>query len=240
MSIDKSWTTNPYRNHPEFQAGLKAFIEKSKLHVDSNGKIRCACESEFTPTQERATFEKVLGERRGHIRGIGRKPSGLPTIPQPSQPSQPPSQPSQLENLRAMLADPACRDELYSFFQSQNNQGNDGNGDEGIYHYRRHFCRRHYYRRQMSFPATTLLAATIVSSGDILIAATIIFSGDKLINSDEAVPATHYRRRVAAIISTGDIWDFYRRLLSPVMAFFLVVSVNNNIIAMGVGQLCWA
>ena len=44
MSIDKSWTTNPYRNHPEFQAGLKAFIEKSKLHLDSNGKIRCACE----------------------------------------------------------------------------------------------------------------------------------------------------------------------------------------------------
>ncbi|XP_052625734.1 uncharacterized protein LOC111902535 [Lactuca sativa] len=44
MSIDKSWTTNPYRNHPELQAGLKAFIEKSKSHLDSNGKIRCACE----------------------------------------------------------------------------------------------------------------------------------------------------------------------------------------------------
>ena len=44
MSIDKSWTTNPYRNHPEFQAGLKAFIEKSKSHLDSNGKLRCACE----------------------------------------------------------------------------------------------------------------------------------------------------------------------------------------------------
>ena len=46
-------------------------------------------ESELTPAQERATFEKVLGERRGHIRGIGHKPSGLSMIPQPSQPSQP-------------------------------------------------------------------------------------------------------------------------------------------------------
>ncbi|KAL7605159.1 hypothetical protein Lser_V15G19830 [Lactuca serriola] len=67
----------------------------------------------------------------------------------------------------------------------------------------------------MSFPATTLLAATILISGDILIAATIIISGDQLINSDEAVAATYYRRRVAAIIITGDFWDFYRRLLSP-------------------------
>ena len=54
-------------------------------------------ESELTPAQERATFEKVLGERCCHIRGIGRKPSSLPTIPQPSQPSQPPSQPSQVK-----------------------------------------------------------------------------------------------------------------------------------------------
>ncbi|XP_042751660.1 uncharacterized protein LOC111909352 [Lactuca sativa] len=37
-----------------------------------------------------------------------------------------------LKNLRAMLADPACRDELYSFFQSQNNQGNDGNDDDDM------------------------------------------------------------------------------------------------------------
>ncbi|CAH1435555.1 unnamed protein product [Lactuca virosa] len=48
-------------------------------------------ERELTPAQERAAFEKVLGERHGHIRGIGRKPSAILPI---SQPSQPPPQPS--------------------------------------------------------------------------------------------------------------------------------------------------
>ncbi|CAI9270910.1 unnamed protein product [Lactuca saligna] len=85
--------------------------------------------SELTLTQERVAFVKVLRERHGHIKGISRKPSILPPIPQPSQPSP---QPSQLENLRAMLSDPACSDELYSFFQSQNKRGNDENEDDGM------------------------------------------------------------------------------------------------------------
>ncbi|CAH1424024.1 unnamed protein product [Lactuca virosa] len=85
-------------------------------------------ESELTPAQERAAFEKVLGERRGHIRGISCKPSAFPPISQPSQPSPQQSQPSQLENLRAMhIAMSFIR-----FFQSQNNRGNDGNEDDGM------------------------------------------------------------------------------------------------------------
>ena len=43
-------------------------------------------ERELTPAQERAAFEKVLGERRG----INQKPSALLPISHPSQP--PPQQ----------------------------------------------------------------------------------------------------------------------------------------------------
>ena len=42
-------------------------------------------ERDLTPIEERATFKRVLGERRDHIRGIGQKPSAIPSIAQPSQ-----------------------------------------------------------------------------------------------------------------------------------------------------------
>ncbi|XP_052624731.1 uncharacterized protein LOC128132267 [Lactuca sativa] len=44
MSIDKSWTTNPHRQSPEFQLGLNTFVERSMLHLDCKGETRCPCE----------------------------------------------------------------------------------------------------------------------------------------------------------------------------------------------------
>ena len=73
-------------------------------------------ESELTPVQERAAFEKVLGERRGHIRGVGRKPSALPPIPQPSQPSQQSSQPSQVKQSTLVFVPSARNSNVLWFF----------------------------------------------------------------------------------------------------------------------------
>ncbi|XP_052626857.1 uncharacterized protein LOC111916108 [Lactuca sativa] len=133
--------TNANRGGRALKQNLKRVETFRKAHTDKNDVFvtteaeqqylleQTQGESQLTPTQERTVLEKVLGERRSHIRGIGHKPSTLPPIPQPSQPSP---QPSQLENLCAMLNDPACRDELHSFFHSQNNRGNDGNEDDGM------------------------------------------------------------------------------------------------------------
>ena len=42
MPTDKSWI-HLNQNCPEYEAGLKKFIEKARLHVNKEGKIRCPC-----------------------------------------------------------------------------------------------------------------------------------------------------------------------------------------------------
>ncbi|KAK1431764.1 hypothetical protein QVD17_08390 [Tagetes erecta] len=42
MATDKSWLTKS-RNSPEYEQGLKSFIEMCKEQVDNKGNVRCAC-----------------------------------------------------------------------------------------------------------------------------------------------------------------------------------------------------
>ena len=41
MLVDKSWMHLRTQNHPEYEAGVKKFIEKARLHVNEEGKICC-------------------------------------------------------------------------------------------------------------------------------------------------------------------------------------------------------
>lgn len=43
MPVDKSWMHLRTRNCPEYEAGVKKFIERARLHVNEEGKIRCPC-----------------------------------------------------------------------------------------------------------------------------------------------------------------------------------------------------
>ena len=43
MSVDKSWMHLRTQNYPEYEAGIKKFIEKVRLHVNEEKKIRCPC-----------------------------------------------------------------------------------------------------------------------------------------------------------------------------------------------------
>lgn len=74
------------------------------------------------------------------------------------------------------------------------------------------------------------LAATLVLPATKALAATIVFTGNILINSDRAVATTFYRRRAAAITSTGDVSRLQRRLLSLLILFFpVVITITTNI-----------
>ena len=43
MPVDKSWMHLRTRNCPEYEAGVKKFIQKARLHVNEEGKICCPC-----------------------------------------------------------------------------------------------------------------------------------------------------------------------------------------------------
>ncbi|KAI3723944.1 hypothetical protein L2E82_35706 [Cichorium intybus] len=45
MLVDKSWSTNPKRNSPEFKQGLESFAKICQAHADNRGFVRCACQN---------------------------------------------------------------------------------------------------------------------------------------------------------------------------------------------------
>ncbi|KAD7477895.1 hypothetical protein E3N88_01031 [Mikania micrantha] len=90
-SIDKSWITHPNHKSDEYQQGLVSSIEMCKDFVDSRGynDLKAEFQNQIGPNSdgefdeessashpnEVAVFEKVMGVRHGHTRGIGRKPA---------------------------------------------------------------------------------------------------------------------------------------------------------------------
>ncbi|KAL7606834.1 hypothetical protein Lser_V15G19184 [Lactuca serriola] len=86
--------------------------------------------SGLTPKDTQNCFEKILGVRRGHIRGIGRKPSTVVSMSDQEQPlTQPPPQ-SQLEMLQTMLKDPECSAALEDWFRSLPQRNETGGNEE--------------------------------------------------------------------------------------------------------------
>ncbi|KAI3778420.1 hypothetical protein L2E82_07700 [Cichorium intybus] len=70
------------------------------------------------PAKEVGVFEKVLGSRRGHYKGIGRKPPVTPTIPPHFDVGQPSQEAPTKDALAQMLEDPRHRDALAEFLRT--------------------------------------------------------------------------------------------------------------------------
>lgn len=117
-------------------------------HTDKEGKFdspvteqqhrdlqRAYEECTQTPPDHIGIFEKVLGARRGHVKGVGRKPSlkGL-TCFEEGQSSQPQTQSTEKNKFEKLLENPAFRARLVKMMEeSFNAEEDDGenNGDEG-------------------------------------------------------------------------------------------------------------
>ncbi|KAI3763957.1 hypothetical protein L2E82_13955 [Cichorium intybus] len=83
------------------------------------------------PSKEVAVFEKVLGSRRGHYKGIGRKPPVTATIPPHFDVGQSSQEAPTKDTLAQMLEDPRHRDALAEFLRTYT-PGHGGGTSKGV------------------------------------------------------------------------------------------------------------
>ncbi|KAL4583648.1 hypothetical protein LXL04_008229 [Taraxacum kok-saghyz] len=112
-----------------------AAFKKNELCHEIEEETQAVASSSNTQTRvnEAAVFEKVLGPRRGRIRGIGIKPSTMPTSSQYDEGHPRASQQTQPDIVDTIISDPRVRETVSTIYQSLSTQHpvNDEADDEG-------------------------------------------------------------------------------------------------------------
>ncbi|KAL4591842.1 hypothetical protein LXL04_004816 [Taraxacum kok-saghyz] len=102
-------------------------------YIEEETQVVASSSSTQTRVNEAAIFEKVLGPRRGRIRGIEIKPSTMPTSRQYDEGHPRTSQQTHLNTVDAIISDPRLRETVSTIYQSLSTQHpvNDEGTDEG-------------------------------------------------------------------------------------------------------------
>ncbi|KAJ0453287.1 hypothetical protein HanHA300_Chr15g0588691 [Helianthus annuus] len=117
-----------------YKHGLKRLDTYRKTHTDKDGnfvdpvaeqnyvkcEIMCGESGGSQPPNEAVVFQIVFGDRRGWFRGLGHKPSNMPSNPFGAQPQTP--QPLSEEYVSSLFQTPAFVNQLESYLAARGKQ----------------------------------------------------------------------------------------------------------------------